>query len=58
MTAHGVPVEEAEAAVAGLRENVEFGAHNSNYRHDPSVTELLEQAYMNVHLASDELGQG
>ncbi|MCL7417054.1 MAG: Nif3-like dinuclear metal center hexameric protein [Halalkalicoccus sp.] len=57
MTDHGVPESEAEAAVTDLRENVEFGAHSSNYRHDPSVAELLEQPYMNVHLAPDEIGR-
>jgi hypothetical protein len=57
MTDHGVPESEAEAAVSDLRENVELGAHSSNYRHDPSVAELLDQPYMNVHLAPDEIGR-
>lgn len=57
MTDHGVPEGEAEEAVADLRENVELGAHSSNYRHDPSVAELLDQPYMNVHLAPDEIGR-
>lgn len=57
MTDHGVPESEAEAAVSDLREDVELGAHSSNYRHDPSVAELLEQPYMNVHLAPDEIGR-
>ncbi|WP_122088402.1 Nif3-like dinuclear metal center hexameric protein [Halalkalicoccus subterraneus] len=57
MTAHGVPESEAEAAVSDLRENVEFGAHSSNYRHDPSVAELLDQPYVNIHLAPDEIGR-
>ncbi|MDL5360790.1 hypothetical protein [Halalkalicoccus sp. NIPERK01] len=57
MTAHGVPTGEAEAAVSELRERVELGAHSANYRHDPSVAELLDQPYMNVHLAPDEIGR-
>ncbi|XVH31002.1 hypothetical protein ACNS7O_11485 [Haloferacaceae archaeon DSL9] len=57
MTAHGVPEPVAEDAVADLRARVEHGAHSSNYRHDPSVAELLGQPYMNVHLATDEIGR-
>lgn len=57
MTAHDVPESEAERAVSDLRERVELGAHSSNYRHDPSVAELLDQPYMNVHLAPDEIGR-
>jgi hypothetical protein len=57
MVDHGVDEERAEEAVADLRRNSEHGAHASNYRHDPSVAELLDQPYMNVHLAPDELGR-
>lgn len=57
MTAHGVPEAEAESAIENLRENVSLGAHSSNYRHDPSVAELLDQPYMNIHLAPDEIGR-
>jgi hypothetical protein len=57
MTDHGVPGEAAEEAVAGLRERLDHSAHASNYRHDPSVAELLDQPYMNVHLAPDEIGR-
>lgn len=57
MTDHGVPRERAQDAIADLRRNSEHGAHASNYRHNPSVAELLEQPYMNVHLAPDELGR-
>jgi putative NIF3 family GTP cyclohydrolase 1 type 2 len=57
MTAHGVPESEAKEAIADLRENVSLGAHSSNYRHDPSVAELLEQPFMNIHLAPDEIGR-
>lgn len=57
MTDHGVPENEAREAVSDLRETVVFGAHSSNYRHDPSVAELLDQPYMNVHLAPDEIGR-
>lgn len=57
MTDHDVPESEAKAAVSDLRENVSLGAHSSNYRHDPSVAELLDQPYMNIHLAPDEIGR-
>jgi hypothetical protein len=57
MTDHGVPADVADAAVADLRERLDHSAHASNYRHDPSVAELLDQPYMNVHLAPDEIGR-
>lgn len=57
MTRHGVPTAVAEDAVASLRNRTEHGAHAANYRHDPSVAELLDQPFMNVHLAPDELGR-
>jgi len=57
MTDHGVDRERAEEAVADLRRNTAHSAHASNYRHDPSVAELLGQPYMNVHLAPDEVGR-
>lgn len=57
MTAHGVPDERAEAAVESLRSRMVHGGHSANYRHNPSVAEHLDQPYMNVHLAPDELGR-
>jgi putative NIF3 family GTP cyclohydrolase 1 type 2 len=57
LTDHAIPEEEAEEAVAELRERAELDAHASNYRHDPSVAELLDQPYMNAHLAPDEVGR-
>ncbi|WP_331232932.1 Nif3-like dinuclear metal center hexameric protein [Natronorarus salvus] len=57
VTDHGVPKEEAEAALSDLRHRLELGAHSANYRHDPSIAELLDQPYMNVHLAPDEIGR-
>ena len=57
MTAHGVDEARAEDAVADMRSRLDHSAHASNYRHDPSVAELLDQPYMNVHLAPDELGR-
>ena len=57
MTDHGVPEDVATDAVADLRERLDHSAHASNYRHDPSVAELLDQPYMNVHLAPDEVGR-
>ncbi|MFB6188111.1 MAG: hypothetical protein ABEI86_14775, partial [Halobacteriaceae archaeon] len=57
MKNHGVPEDQAKDAIANLRENSEYRGHSSNYRHDPSVAELLDQPYMNIHLAPDELGR-
>lgn len=57
MTAHGVPEDRAEEAVASLRSRMAHAGHSANYRHDPSVAEHLDQPYMNVHLAPDELGR-
>jgi len=57
MTNHGVPEDEAEEAASGIREGAEYGAHAANYRHNPSIAEHLDQPYMNVHLAPDELGR-
>jgi hypothetical protein len=57
MTAHGVPAERAEEAVADLRSRMDHAGHSANYRHDPSIAEHLDQPYMNVHLAPDEIGR-
>jgi len=57
MTNHGVPEDEAEEAASGIREGADYGAHAANYRHNPSIAEHLDQPYMNVHLAPDELGR-
>ena len=57
MVDHGVPEDRAASAIKDLRRNVAHTAHASNYRHDPSVAELISQPYMNVHLAPDELGR-
>ena len=57
MTAHGVPEERAEEAASGIISGMEHSGHSTNYRHDPSIAEHLDQPYMNVHLAPDELGR-
>lgn len=57
MTDHGVPDDVAEDAVADLKSRMDHGGHSSNYRHDPSVAELLDQPYLNTHLAPDEYGR-
>ncbi|QZP37917.1 hypothetical protein [Halobaculum magnesiiphilum] len=57
MTDHGVPEDVAEEAVSDLRSRMDHGGHSSNYRHDPSVAELLDQPYLNTHLAPDEYGR-
>ena len=57
MTDHGVPEAAAEDAVAALRSRMDHAGHSANYRHSPSVAEHLDQPYMNVHLAPDELGR-
>ncbi|QKY19176.1 hypothetical protein B4589_001825 [Halolamina sp. CBA1230] len=57
MTAHGVPEERVEAASSSIVSGMEHAGHSANYRHDPSIAEHLDQPYMNVHLAPDELGR-
>lgn len=57
MTNHGVPEDDAREAIGDLTEGMEHSAHSMNYRHDPSVAEFLEQPYMNIHLAPDEIGR-
>lgn len=57
MTDHGVPEDVAEEAITDLRSRMDHGGHSSNYRHDPSVAELLDQPYLNTHLAPDEYGR-
>lgn len=57
MTDHGVPEDAAREAVAALIDRMDHAGHSANYRHDPSVAELLEQPYMNIHLAPDEIGR-
>ncbi|WP_435115994.1 hypothetical protein [Halolamina sp. C58] len=57
MTDHGVPEERAEAAASSIISGMEHAGHSANYRHDPSIAEHLDQPYMNVHLAPDELGR-
>lgn len=57
MTDHGVPEDVARDAASGIVDRMDHGAHSMNYRHDPSVAELLDQPYMNIHLAPDEVGR-
>jgi len=57
MTAHGVPEDVASAAAKGLIDRMDHAAHSMNFRHDPSIAELLGQPYMNIHLAPDEIGR-
>lgn len=57
MMDHGVPRERAEEAIADLRSDWRAQANMTNYRHDVSVAELLDQPYMNLHLPPDELGR-
>ena len=57
MTDHGVPEERAEEAASSIISGMEHAGHSANYRHDPSIAEHLDQPYMNVHLAPDELGR-
>lgn len=57
MTAHGVPEKRAEEAAASIVSGMEHAGHSANYRHNPSIAEHLDQPYMNVHLAPDELGR-
>lgn len=57
MVAHGVPEDVARDAASDIIDRMDHGAHSMNYRHNPSVAELLDQPYMNIHLAPDEVGR-
>lgn len=57
MMAHGVPEVVARDAASDIIDRMDHGAHSMNYRHNPSVAELLDQPYMNIHLAPDEVGR-
>lgn len=57
MTDHGVPEDEAEAAAAENSEPWHFDALSSVEDHVPSLAELLDQPYMNIHNPVDELAR-
>ena len=57
MVEHGVPRNEAEAAMAEKIYDARCRAQIANYDHAPSFARLLDIGYMNVHLALDEVGR-
>lgn len=57
MVEQDVPRDRAEEAVAGMREGWALSGISDNYRHTPSVAELLDQPYMNIHRPIDELSR-
>lgn len=57
MVEQDVPRDRAEEAVADMRESWELSGISSNYRHTPSIAELLDQPYMNIHRPIDELSR-
>lgn len=57
MVAAGVPREEAEQAVAGEVEAMQWGAHARNDERTTSVARLLGLPFMNIHTPLDEIGR-
>jgi len=57
MTAAGVPVDEARAAVAPLKEALTLAYHQGNYTQTAAAARLLGLPYLNVHNPLDELGR-
>ena len=57
MTDYGVPEEEAEEAVAEMRESWHYDAVAMVEDHLPSLARLLDQPAMNVHQPVDELSR-
>ena len=57
MVTAGVPVEEAEKAVAKKLEQLEVEAHTRNYAQAVDVADLLKMPYMNIHTPLDEVGR-
>jgi putative NIF3 family GTP cyclohydrolase 1 type 2 len=57
MVSAGVPMEEAEKAVAKKLEQLEVEAHTRNYAHAVDVARLLKMPYMNIHTPLDEVGR-
>jgi hypothetical protein len=57
MVEQGVPRERAREAVADKRDAWALSGVASNYRHTPSVAELLDVPYLNIHRPIDELSR-
>ncbi len=57
MCHHGVPKAVAEGAMREMIYDAECRAQIANYDHAPSFARLLNMAYMNIHLALDEIGR-
>lgn len=57
MVAAGVPLDEARAALAPLKEASTLTYHQGNYGQTASVARLLGLPYLNIHNPLDELGR-
>jgi hypothetical protein len=57
MVAAGVPVDVAEAAVAGRIEALRAEASHENYDHVASVARLLETPFLSIHSPLQEIGR-
>lgn len=57
MIEHGVPSDVAEETMAEMIYDAKCRAQIANHDHAPSFARLLNIAYMNVHLALDEVGR-
>jgi hypothetical protein len=53
----GVPEDEAEAAIVGMRRRWRAQAHRSDYLHNVRVAEVLGLPFLNVHLPLDIHGR-
>lgn len=57
MVEHGVPREEAKAAIAPLVRRLTLQHHAQNYEQTPAVARLLGLPFLNLHLPLDEVGR-
>lgn len=57
MTAAGVPLDVAEAAVAPRIQSFQAEAQRENYDHTASIARLLETPFLNIHSPLDEVGR-
>lgn len=57
MTWAGVPLDEARAAVAPLKEAMTLAYHSGNYGQTHSAARLLGLPYLNIHNPLDEIGR-
>jgi putative NIF3 family GTP cyclohydrolase 1 type 2 len=57
MVNQGVPKERAKKALEDRRNTWILKGNDANYRHGPSIAELLDQPLMNIHRPIDELSR-